>query len=84
MTTKRIDSQTELAKFLYEIELAGIEIPSNVSIEIDSPTLEKDIVGSFLCAMELSGAPFAERIGLKNFIYMGKRITFKHELNKSI
>jgi hypothetical protein len=42
-TTNRIDSEYELSQFLDRLQMANIEIPSNVTLEIDSPIFESEL-----------------------------------------
>lgn len=70
-TTSRIDSETELSKFLHKLMMADIEIPSNVTLEIDSPILKSEI--------ENTTAKWLPEFEVKRIIYMGKKITFKSE-----
>ena len=41
-TTSRIDSEDELSMFLHQLAIANIEIPSNVTLEIDSPIFKSE------------------------------------------
>jgi len=70
-TTSRIDSETELVKFIHKLRMADIEIPSNVTLEIDSPILKSDI--------ENTTAKWIPQFEVKRIIYMGQNITFKSE-----
>ena len=73
MTTKRIDSELELYNFIIQLQIAGIEIPSNVTLEIDSYLFEDDI-------KEKAQTWIPENIEpIKRFKYMGEKITFKSE-----
>ena len=74
-TTKRIDSGHELSIFLYELMAANIEIPSNITLEIDSPLFESEMNE---IAQNLS--PEGESISMKRFEYMGNKVTFKTEI----
>lgn len=70
-TTSRIDSETELAKFLHKLMMADIEIPSNITLEIDSPILKREI--------EKTSRQWLPEFELKKITYMGEKITFKSE-----
>jgi len=70
-TTGRIDSETELVKFIQKLRMSGIEIPSNVTLEIDSPILKSEI--------ENTTAKWIPQFEVKRIIYMGENITFKSE-----
>lgn len=74
--TNRIDSEKELAEFIHKLMMAGIEIPSNVTLEIESPTLENEIKNNFFNAhgIDTSGV---ERVEIQRVTYMGQKITFK-------
>jgi hypothetical protein len=53
---------------------ANIEIPSNITLEIDSPSFESEIneiVQNF--------TPEGKSIPMKRFEYMGNKVTFKSE-----
>ena len=41
-TTSRVDSEDELSMFLHKLQMANIEIPSNVTLEIDSHIFESE------------------------------------------
>jgi hypothetical protein len=72
-TTKRIDSELELHNFLNELQMAHIEIPSNVTLEIDSPIFKSEF-------NKLPQTWFPEEIEpLQWCKYKGQRITFKSE-----
>lgn len=75
-TTNRIDSEYELEKFFHKLIIANIDIPSNVTLEIESPTLENEIKNNFFNAhgIDTSGV---ERVEIQRVTYMGKKITFK-------
>ena len=73
-TTSRIDSGHELSIFLYKLMAANIEMPSNITLEIDSPSFESEInemVQNFLLG--------EKSISMKRFEYMGNKVTFKSE-----
>lgn len=70
-TTSRIDSEAELAKFIHKLMMADIEIPSNVSLEIDSIDLKYE--------MQNTTAKWIPKFEVKSFTYMGQKITFKSE-----
>lgn len=74
--TNRIDSEEELAKFIHKLMMANIDIPSNVTLEIESNTLENVIKNNFFNAhgIDTSGV---ERVEIKRLTYMGQKITFK-------
>jgi len=72
-TTKRIDSELELHNFLNELQMAHIEIPSNVTLEINSNIFESEF-------KKLAQTWMPEEIlPLKRFKYRGEKITFKSE-----
>ena len=72
-TTKRIDSELELHNFITELQIAGIEIPSNVTLEIDSSIFESEF-------KKLAQTWIPEKIlPMKKFKYRGEKITFKSE-----
>jgi hypothetical protein len=72
-TTKRIDSELELHNFLNELQMAHIEIPSNVTLEIDSPIFKSEFKKLAQTWMPLETLP------IKRFKYRGEKITFKSE-----
>ena len=74
--TNRIDSEAELAKFLHKLMMANIEIPINVTLEIESNTLEKVLTNSFLNAYGVN-IDNIESVSIKRLTYMGEKITFK-------
>lgn len=67
--TNRIDSEKELAEFIHKLMMADIEIPSNVSLEIDSIDLKYE--------MQNTTSKWIPKFELKKFEYMGQKITFK-------
>jgi hypothetical protein len=72
-TTKRIDSEDELSIFLHQLAMANIEIPSNVTLEIDSPHFKSEF--NKLAQTWLPG----EREPLTWCKFKGQRIAFKSE-----
>lgn len=70
MTTKRIDSELELFYFITQLQISGIEIPSNVTLEIDSPIFQSEL-------KKLTKTWISREINMKRFKYMGQKITFK-------
>ena len=74
--TNRIDSEKELAEFIHKLMMVGIEIPSNVTLEIESNTLEKVMMNNFFNAHGID-IDNIESVKLTRFTYMGKKITFK-------
>lgn len=73
MTIKRIDSELELHNFITQLQIAGIEIPNNVTLEIDSHIFESEL-------KKLAQAWIPREIEtIKRFKYMGEKITFKSE-----
>lgn len=72
-TTSRIDSEYELTQFLDKLQMANIEIPSNVTLEIDSHIFESEF--KKLAQTWVPG----EIEPIKWFKYKGQRITFKSE-----
>jgi hypothetical protein len=72
-TTKRIDSEDELSIFLHQLAAANIEIPSNITLEIDSPIFKSDL-------NKLAQTWFPGEIEpLQWCKYKGQRIAFKSE-----
>ena len=79
-TTKRIDSELELHNFITELQIAGIEIPSNVTLEIDSSIFEsefKKLAQTWIPEEILPMKKF--KLPMKKFKYRGEKITFKSE-----
>lgn len=70
-TTSRIDSELELHNFITELQIVGIEIPSNVTLEIDSLIFESEF--KKLAQTWIPG----EIEPMKRFKYRGKKITFR-------
>ena len=70
-TTNRIDSELELQHFLHKLRSAYIEIPSNVTLEIDSPILKSEF--NKLVQTWITG----EIKPIKRFKYQGENIKFK-------
>jgi hypothetical protein len=73
MSTKRIDSELELHNFITQLQIAGIEIPHNVTLEIDSPIFESE-----LKKLAQTWIP-VQILPIKRFKYRGEKITFKSE-----
>ena len=72
-TTSRIDSEYELSIFLHKLRSACIEIPSNVTLEIDSPIFKSEF-------NKLAQTWFPGEIEpMKLIKYKGEKITFKSE-----
>lgn len=76
--TNRIDSEKELAEFIHKLMMVGIEIPSNVTLEIESNILEKVMMNNFFNAYGID-IDNIESVKLTRFTYMGEKITFKSE-----
>jgi hypothetical protein len=74
MTTKRIDSQKELIEFIHLLKENFIEIPQNVTLQIDSKYLEADILDS---ARRIWNIPIDDK--LKEFIFMGQKVSLKQQ-----
>lgn len=74
---KRIDSQFELIKFIQDLRNNNINIPENVTLEIDSKYLKNEII---LEANNLWNIPLD--VNVKRFNYMGEKITFKTQDNE--
>lgn len=74
--TNRIDSEFELMKFIQKLMMANIDIPSNVSLEIDSNTLKSEITNEFFKAHGID-TPNVDSVDVTRFTYMGQKITFK-------
>jgi len=72
-TTNRIDSELELQYFLHKLKSAYIEIPSNVTLEIDSPIFKSEF--NKLAQTWIPG----ETEPIKRFKYQGEKLTFKSE-----
>lgn len=72
-TTSRIDSEYELSIFLHQLAMANIEMPSNVTLEIDSPILKSEF--NKLAQTWMPG----EIEPMKLIKYKGEKITFKTE-----
>ena len=75
MTTKRIDTAQELEKFLIDLEKNYIDIPINVTLEIDSDNLKREM--RFFRNM-VNYLPLS--VNSDNFKYMGQKITIKNKL----
>lgn len=73
----RIDSQFELIKFIQDLRNNNINIPENVTLEIDSKYLKNEII---LEANNLWNIPLD--VNVKRFNYMGEKITFKTQDNE--
>lgn len=74
MKATRIDSQRELIEFIHALKEHNIEIPENVTLEIDSKFLKEELelmVNSFWGFKIVSG--------LHRFKYMDQEVVFKHE-----
>lgn len=72
MTTDRIDSERELIEFIQKLKMANIEIPENVTLEIDSEHLQdcfNDLWSNTLI-FTLNGK-------IDRFKYMGEKMMFK-------
>jgi hypothetical protein len=70
-TTSRIDSEYELNVFLLKLQMANIEIPSNITLEIDSPIFESEL--NKLAQTWIPG----EIKPVNRFKYKGEKIVFK-------
>ena len=70
-TTSRVDSEYELSMFLHKLQMANIEIPSNVTLEIDSHIFESEFK-----RLAQTWAP-GEIEPMKRFKYRGEKVTFK-------
>ena len=77
-TQARIDSQTELVRFIDRLVVAGIEIPKNVTLEIESIHLQKELTEAFL-QMHSIDSSNVESVTLKRFEFMVEKISFKSE-----
>lgn len=77
-TQARIDSQTELVRFIDRLAVAGIEIPRNLTLEIESSHLQEELTEIFL-QMHSIDASNVESVTLKRFEFMGEKIAFKSE-----
>lgn len=75
MTTKRIDTAQELVKFLIDLEKNHIDIPINVTLEIDSDNLKREMM--FFINM-VNYLPLS--VNFDNFKYMGQKIIIKNKL----
>jgi hypothetical protein len=74
MTTKRIDSQIELIDFIHLLQKNFIEIPQNVTLQIDSKYLEADIFNSL---QEIYNLSIPEK--LNDFTFMGQKVSLKQQ-----
>lgn len=72
-STDRIDSELELQIFLLKLQMADIEIPSNVTLEIDSPIFKSEFN-----KWAQTWVP-GEIEPMNRFKYQGEKITFKSE-----
>jgi hypothetical protein len=72
-STDRIDSELELYNFLNKLRSAYIEIPSNVTLEIDSPIFKSEF--NKFAQTWIPG----EIEPMTRFRYQGEQITFKSE-----
>ena len=72
-TTDRIDSELGLLNFIHKLRSANIEIPSNVTLEIDSPIFKSEF--NKLAQTWFPG----KREPLTRCKFKGQRITFKSE-----
>lgn len=72
-TTSRIDSEVELSIFLHKLRSACIEIPSNVTLEIDSPIFKSEF--NKLVQTWFPG----EIVPLERCKFKGEKITFKSD-----
>lgn len=72
-STDRIDSEYELDVFLYQLRVANIEIPSNMTLEIDSPIFKSEFNKWAQTWMPGEIEP------MKLIKYKGEKITFKSE-----
>ena len=77
-TQARIDSQTELIRFIDRLTVAGIEIPRNLTLEIESSHLQEELTEAFLQIHSID-ASSVESVALKRFEFMGEKIAFKSE-----
>jgi hypothetical protein len=71
--TDRIDSELELLNFIHKLRSANIEIPFNLTLEIDSPILKSEF--NKLAQTWMPG----EIEPMKLIKYKGEKITFKSE-----
>jgi len=76
-TTNRIDSELELYKFINKLHMACIEIPSNVTLEIDSHIFQSEF--NLLAQTWMPDTVFP----IKRFKYRGEKITFKNTENEN-
>jgi hypothetical protein len=76
-TTNRIDSELELYNFINKLHMACIEIPCNVTLEIDSYIFQSEF--------NLLGQTWMPEtlLPIKRFKYRGEKITFKNTENES-
>ncbi len=69
----RIDSENELVRFLYLLKESNVELPENLTLQINSEHLEKDILHSMLnidCKVDLN---------FYKFEYMGVKCSIKKQ-----
>ena len=72
----RIDSQIELIKFLTKLSENEIELPDNLTLEIESSILQKSLIKSLSLV-----APNVEVESLRGR-FCGEKITFKPNDNE--
>ena len=71
----RVDSTNELTMFIDELRSCGVEIPQNVTLEIDSDVLKKEL------SREVNGAANTSIDVSRGEMY-GTKITFKQKTLK--
>lgn len=74
--TNRIDSEFELMRFIQKLMMADIDIPSNVSLEIDSNTLKSEITNNFFKVHRIDTSN-VDNVDVTRFTYIGQKVTFK-------
>lgn len=72
MTTDRIDSERELIEFIQKLKMSNIEIPENVTLEIDSQHLQ-----DYFNSLWTNTLLFELKSNITRFKYMGENMVFK-------
>lgn len=75
MKTKRIDNTRELERFLIDLQQNYIDIPINVTLEIDSDNLKREMM---FFRNTWSYVPLSKNFD--EFKYMGQKITIKNKI----
>ena len=67
----RIDSTNELTMFVDKLRMSGVELPQNLTLEIDSNLLKDELV------KEINMTKDKQIFDVNRFQYYGIKITFK-------